>query len=906
MPMFNSFLLSFFLLISAFPVLAQTGTITGRVVDAQTSEGLPNANVFIDQTTFGVAADADGNFVFKNVPVGNALVIFSFVGYKPYQASISIDEGKVANLVVRLQAEQEQLQEVQVQGSKDKKWEANLRKFNRFFFGSDAVGVRCSIANPWVLEFSQDPETREFIAIASRPLEISNPMLGYDMRFSIKDFRYSTTFYRIAGNAQFMEKPSANAAEVMQQMRNREESYVYSDRYFFKSIIDGKLEQNGFRIYVEKPRFESTRSAVFSAEVGRSVVPWKPGPLELERQGVYRIKLPTKMEIHNSQLSSDRRVYKDITFAVSWMEVKGGYVLVNRDGVLMNPGVVVNSGEMDNIRVGRMLPLNYTPDATIQVAGLPPMVKHERLREKAYLTTDRQTYYPGEDIRVKALMNYGDPLLRDSLSGILHVDLFNSRRDHLFTEHLAIDSSMAYGKIKLPDSLKHGVVYLRAYTNWMRNYGTSSFFVRPLYVMKPQERAWESQQRVPESPGWSWNFDPDKKQITLALRDSLGEVIPAHLAVTITDAMHAPSVIETKNIIDDHPIKRTSGIPHMDFIHPIRRYLRLSGRTINSQGKPFSGNVLMLLGNQGELYSAESDASGRFAVDSLYWTDSTSVAVQAKTKKDKAEGKVEWDRFEIPAPDFPLAPYRVSVEKLFAPVVVVDPASTLLKQVTVTENRPVKKEGRSYGTPDHVITGEELLATKTGASLINSLQGKVPGMQIVSTFDQNGVSYKIIMRGGTTSILGSLEPQVFVNGVPSTSSDGRAATVLEQINPVDVDRIEIITRTNAMMGSLGSNGLIAVYTKMGVTNRYSDKGFQASRMKGVQIYRPQDNGALWTDQGKGYRGTLYWNPRVIIGEGEDGVAIPFAPPYNGRFRIVAEGLSSDNKPLRGVWEIDLR
>ena len=904
--MHNRILFFICLLLSALQGLAQTGIITGRVVDAQTSEGLPNANIFIDQTTFGVAADADGNFVFRNVPVGNALVVFSFVGYKPYQAGISVEEGKTSNLIVRLQAEQEQLDEVQVQGSKDKKWEANLRRFNRLFFGADAVGVRCSIANPWVLEFSQDPETRDFIATAIKPLEISNPMLGYDMRFTIKDFRYSTSFYRIAGNAQFMEKPSANAAEVMEQMRRRKESYVYSDRYFFKSIIDNKLEQNGFRIYVEKPRFESSRSSVFSAEVGKSVVPWKPGPLELDRQGVYRIKLPPKMEIHNNQLSSDRRVYKDINFAVSWMEVKGGYVLVNRDGVLMNPGVVVNSGEMDNIRVGRMLPLNYTPDATILVAGLPPVVKHERLREKAYLITDRQTYYPGEKIRVKALMNYGDPLLRDSLSGILHVDLFNSRRDYLFTEHLAIDSGMAYGAIRLPDSLRRGVVYLRAYTNWMRNYGTGSFFVRPLYVMNPEERAWESQQHVRESSGWSWQFDSTRHEIRIALRDSTGEVVPAHLAVSITDALQAPAVTDTRNIFDDHPIKRTAGIPHMDFIHPIRRYLRLSGRTISNQGKPFAGKVLVMVGTQGELYESESDASGRFTIDSLFWTDSTSVAVQARTKKDKAEGKVEWDRFEAPAADFALAPYRVSVEKLFAPVVVVDPSSTLLKQVTVTENRPVKKESRSYGTPDHIITGEQLLATKTGASLINSLQGKVPGMQIISTADQNGISYKIIMRGGTTSILGSLEPQIFINGVPSTASDGRAATVLDQINPIDVERIEIITRTNAMMGSLGSNGLIAVYTKMGVTNKYSDKGFQASRIKGVQVYRTQDNGVLWGEQGRGYRGTLYWNPRVIIGEGDAGVAIPFVPPYNGRFRIVAEGISSDNKPLRGVWEIDLR
>ncbi|MEY3405086.1 MAG: hypothetical protein RL161_516, partial [Bacteroidota bacterium] len=70
---------------------AQTGTVKGRVIDNETLEGLPNANIFIDQTTFGVAADSDGNFIFNNIPTGTAVLVFSFVGYKPYQRNVTVE-----------------------------------------------------------------------------------------------------------------------------------------------------------------------------------------------------------------------------------------------------------------------------------------------------------------------------------------------------------------------------------------------------------------------------------------------------------------------------------------------------------------------------------------------------------------------------------------------------------------------------------------------------------------------------------------------------------------------------------------------------------------------------------------------------------------------------------------------
>ncbi|TDI92987.1 MAG: TonB-dependent receptor [Caldithrix sp.] len=59
-----------------------TGKISGRVTDTETGDGLPGANVQIEGTRFGAAADANGHYTILNVPPGLYTVKMSFIGYQ--------------------------------------------------------------------------------------------------------------------------------------------------------------------------------------------------------------------------------------------------------------------------------------------------------------------------------------------------------------------------------------------------------------------------------------------------------------------------------------------------------------------------------------------------------------------------------------------------------------------------------------------------------------------------------------------------------------------------------------------------------------------------------------------------------------------------------------------------------
>lgn len=61
----------------------RTGTITGRLLDMYTQRPLPGADVTIPDTTFVTVTNAEGKFIFKDVPVGGYSLKFSFPGMVP-------------------------------------------------------------------------------------------------------------------------------------------------------------------------------------------------------------------------------------------------------------------------------------------------------------------------------------------------------------------------------------------------------------------------------------------------------------------------------------------------------------------------------------------------------------------------------------------------------------------------------------------------------------------------------------------------------------------------------------------------------------------------------------------------------------------------------------------------------
>ena len=98
---------------SAFQeVSAQTRSISGRVTDRQTGEGLPGVTVLIKGTTNGVSTNSDGSYSLSNVPATGGTLVISSVGYVGIERAIGNDDA----LNFGLAPDTKQLSEVVVTG----------------------------------------------------------------------------------------------------------------------------------------------------------------------------------------------------------------------------------------------------------------------------------------------------------------------------------------------------------------------------------------------------------------------------------------------------------------------------------------------------------------------------------------------------------------------------------------------------------------------------------------------------------------------------------------------------------------------------------------------------------------------------------------------------------------------
>jgi outer membrane receptor for ferrienterochelin and colicins len=84
---------------------AQTGALTGRVVDARSGESLPGVNVLVQGTLRGAATDTSGRYSVTGIRPGAYTVTFTLVGYRrEVRPGITVTAGAVTDLVVRLTA----------------------------------------------------------------------------------------------------------------------------------------------------------------------------------------------------------------------------------------------------------------------------------------------------------------------------------------------------------------------------------------------------------------------------------------------------------------------------------------------------------------------------------------------------------------------------------------------------------------------------------------------------------------------------------------------------------------------------------------------------------------------------------------------------------------------------------
>lgn len=195
-----------------------------------------------------------------------------------------------------------------------------------------------------------------------------------------------------------------------------------------------------------------------------------------------------------------------------------------------------------------------------------------------------------------------------------------------------------------------------------------------------------------------------------------------------------------------------------------------------------------------------------------------------------------------------------------------------LDEVVVTA-LGIRKETKALGYSITEVGGEEIATVKT-PNAINSLQGKIAGVNITQNATGAGGSSRVIIRGNST-LTGDNQPLYVVDGIPIGNDNNGAASLwggndggdgISSINPDEIESISVLKggSATALYGSRGGNGVILITTK----NGRDQEGFGVEVTSTIQFNkvdtRIQD---FQTEYGQGLRGEKPANQEAALEAG---------------------------------------
>ena len=891
--------------------IAQTATLTGQVKDAETGEPLPFCSVFVNNTTVATVTDLDGRYTLSGLEAAPLEIGFSFLGYTAQTRKITLKPGGTLTINLSMVPLAQELSEQEVKSSRDKNWERDLRKFQNLFLGTDEAAAKTTLLNPWVIDFPVPTEKGTFLASAEQPIEIENRYLGYKITFNLKEFMDAPSAYRIAGAARFELLPTESEAQQALWEKNRAAIYQRSPMNLFRALLKGSQEREGFYLYGDKAGGSASmniRTDIFANELGKSVVPYTADPLVIPSSppGDYLLQLKGRIEIHYQKGFAQANTYRDAPYPISWLEVKNGQVRVRENGMVLNPEDLVFSGDMDRKRISNLLPLDYDAERGLLQQDLSKTAKN--YQEKVFLHTDKPYYYAGDSLFFKGYFSYGNPFLRDELSKVLHVEVISNARDILIAKKYPIRDGIAVGDLQLPDSLDSERYYLRAYTNWMRNYGPNQYFMQPLSVLNPYKRI-VSEEAQGEWTNQGVSMQADKESfgpreevnLQLQLRDEKGRPAASTLSVGIWDAaqlipIRSPADPGTSLTLTE--VSETLGTER--FSYAIEDRIRVEGKVTDDKGKGVATEVTAFVNDFQGTISIPSTAEGDFALEEMEFYGPLRLGLVAADKKGKPLTIRILEAFKAPVV-LPANPYFPKVTTLATPIKQLPSPEEASKEV----GKEKKEQKAIYGNPDFIIEGEKLTKTGSATDLVNSLVGNIPGAQVTLV---GGTGQQTIrLRGGALSASRSMEPVVMVDGmVLVTGGSTTSADNIRTINPFDIERVEVVSRMVPMLGDQGRNGVIAIYLKdkLAEEEALASKGVMRVTLEGFQAPSPFTNisyGEGSPFREKDDRQTLYWNPYLVTNE-QGELQLSFSSnDLGGPVIVEVRGLTVDGAVVKGTF-----
>ncbi len=212
--------------------------------------------------------------------------------------------------------------------------------------------------------------------------------------------------------------------------------------------------------------------------------------------------------------------------------------------------------------------------------------------------------------------------------------------------------------------------------------------------------------------------------------------------------------------------------------------IEIQGRVVNQQGDPLQNVTVLIAGTK---IGTSTNIDGRFTLtapnDKNVVLEISSIGYQSKLVKFDKQNEVN---------------------------IILEQEASGLNDLVVTAYSTTKRAGitGSIATID-----AQKLELNSATNIGATLQGLVPGVQVVTTSGQPGANQDVLIRG-LGSMTASSSPLYVVDGVPYDLS-------LNSIPTEDIQSISVLKDASAssLYGARAANGVILITTKKGISGK---------------------------------------------------------------------------------------
>lgn len=203
--------------------------------------------------------------------------------------------------------------------------------------------------------------------------------------------------------------------------------------------------------------------------------------------------------------------------------------------------------------------------------------------------------------------------------------------------------------------------------------------------------------------------------------------------------------------------------------------------------------------------------------------------------------------------------------------------NTKMLDAVVVTAMGIQREEKTLTYAVQTIKNDEVTRIKE-TNFVNALQGKSAGLSITpNNSGAGGGASRIVLRG-STSILGSNNPLIVVDGVPMQSGpQGQVADgidvgggksgddILSTINPEDIENMTILKGPNAaaLYGAAANNGVIVITTKSGAEGTVKVDISSSTSIDRIAMYpRQQQYYGISGNSSTQFNQYAAWGPRI--------------------------------------------